>query len=126
MYSRSSLAEETFTRLNTSIAGPYPGPYHRVVVTGMGAISPVGLDVPSLWEAVAAGRSGVDYITSFDTAGFDTRIAAEVKGFDATAYVSRKQAQRMDRFTQFAAAASLQAAAAARFTVRPADALATS
>jgi 3-oxoacyl-[acyl-carrier-protein] synthase II len=105
---------------------PSAGPLHRVVVTGMGAVSPVGLDVPSLWEAVAAGRSGVDYITSFDTAGFDTRIAAEVKGFDPTAYVSRKQAGRMDRFTQFAVAASLQAAESARFTVRPEDAMDTS
>jgi len=87
----------------------------------MGAISAVGLDVPSLWESVAAGRSGVDYITSFDTARFDTRIAAEVKGFDATAYVSRKQAGRMDRFTQFAVAASLQAVENARLTVPPED-----
>ncbi len=87
----------------------------------MGAVSPVGLDVPSLWEAMAAGRSGVDYITSFDTTGYDSRIAAEVKGFDPTVYVSRKQAGRMDRFTQFAVAASLQAVENARFTVRPED-----
>jgi len=87
----------------------------------MGAISAVGLDVPSLWDAVSSGRSGVDYITSFDTTGFETRIAAEVKGFDATAYVSRKQASRMDRFTQFAVAASLQAAESARLEVGPED-----
>jgi len=91
----------------------------------MGAISPVGLDVPSLWESVSAGRSGVDYIKNFDTAGFDHRIAAEVCGFDATAYVSRKQAGRMDRFTQFAVGASLQAVEQARFTVRPEDELNT-
>jgi 3-oxoacyl-[acyl-carrier-protein] synthase II len=87
----------------------------------MGAVSAVGLDVTSLWDAVSAGRSGVDYITSFDTNCFETRIAAEVRGFDATSYVSRKQAGRMDRFTQFAVAASLQAVESARFTMRPED-----
>ena len=107
--------------LDVPAAGRSTGQYHRVAVTGMGAVSSVGLDVPSMWEAVAAGCSGVDYISSFDTSGFDTRIAAEVKGFDPTAYVSRKQAQRMDRFTQFAVAASLQAVENAGFTVRPED-----
>lgn len=85
----------------------------RVVVTGMGVISPVGLDVPSMWAALISGRSGVEYISSFDTTLFDTKFAATVKDFDASAYVSRKQVHRMDRFTQFAVAASLQAVEAA-------------
>ncbi len=81
----------------------------RVVVTGIGVISPVGLTVSSTWEALIAGKSGVDYITSFDPAPLETRFAAEAKGFDPMVYVSRKEAHRMDRFTQFAVAASLQA-----------------
>jgi 3-oxoacyl-[acyl-carrier-protein] synthase II len=81
----------------------------RVVVTGIGAISPVGLTVPSMWEALIAGKSGVDYITGFDPSPLETKFAAEAKGFDPMVYVNRKEAHRMDRFTQFAAAASLQA-----------------
>lgn len=85
----------------------------RVVVTGMGVISPVGLTVPSMWEALIAGKSGVDYITSFDPSPLETKFAAEAKGFDPMVYVNRKEAHRMDRFTQFAVAASLQAAESA-------------
>jgi 3-oxoacyl-[acyl-carrier-protein] synthase II len=81
----------------------------RVVVTGIGAVSPVGLTVSDMWEALIAGKSGIDYISSFDPAPFETKFAAEVKGFDPMVYVSRKEAHRMDRFTQFAVAASLQA-----------------
>jgi 3-oxoacyl-[acyl-carrier-protein] synthase II len=81
----------------------------RVVVTGMGVISPVGLTVPSMWQALISGKSGVDYITSFDPTPLETKFAAEAKGFDPLVYVSRKEAHRMDRFTQFAVAASLQA-----------------
>lgn len=81
----------------------------RVVVTGMGAVSSVGLDVPSTWEALVNGKSGVCPISSFDTSTFQTKIAAEAKGFDPSAYVGRKQSRHMDRFTQFAVAASFQA-----------------
>jgi 3-oxoacyl-[acyl-carrier-protein] synthase II len=81
----------------------------RVVVTGMGAVSPVGLNVPEMWQALIAGKSGIDYISSFDPTEFDTRFAAEVKGFDPKAYFDPKEARRMDRFTQFAVAASLEA-----------------
>jgi 3-oxoacyl-[acyl-carrier-protein] synthase II len=95
----------------------------RVVVTGLGTVSPVGLDVSSTWEALVSGQSGVDYISSFDTTAFDTKIAAEIKGFDVSAYVSRKLGQRMDRFTQFAVAASLQASEAARLTINADNAL---
>ncbi len=81
----------------------------RVVVTGVGAVSPVGLTVSETWEALISGKSGIDYISSFDPEPFDTRFAAEAKGFDPCSYVSRKEAHRMDLFTQFAVAASLQA-----------------
>ena len=81
----------------------------RVVITGMGAISPLGLDVPTLWEALINGKSGAGPITLFDATAFETRIAAEVKGFDATSYMERKQARHMDRYAQFAVVASLQA-----------------
>jgi 3-oxoacyl-[acyl-carrier-protein] synthase II len=86
----------------------------RVVVTGLGAVCAIGLDVPSLWEALIAGKSGVDYVSSFDATGFETTFAAEARDFDIGAYVDRKQARHMDRFTQFAVAASLQAVEAAR------------
>ena len=89
----------------------------RVVVTGIGVINPMGLDVPSLWDAAVAGKSGVDYITSFDTTNFATKIAAEVKGFDPTGYIDRKEVRRTDRFTQFAVAASLQAVENARLNI---------
>jgi len=85
----------------------------RVVVTGMGVISPVGLTVSNMWEALISGKSGVNYISCFDPAPFDTKFAAEVKGFNPTVYVSQREAHRMDRFTQFAVAASLQAVEAA-------------
>jgi 3-oxoacyl-[acyl-carrier-protein] synthase II len=91
--------------------------YRRVVVTGLGVISPVGLTVTEMWEALTSGQSGVDYISSFDPAPFETKFAAEVKGFDPIAYVSQKEADRMDRFTQFAVAASLQAVEAARLKI---------
>ena len=89
----------------------------RVVVTGLGVISPVGLSASDMWQALVSGCSGVDYISSFDPTPFETRFAAEVKGFDASMYVGRKQARHMDRFTQFAVAASLQAVEAAGLTI---------
>ena len=81
----------------------------RVLVTGMGIISPLGLDVSSTWDGLIDGRSGVDFITAFDSEGYDTRFAAEVKGFDPEDYLDRKEARRMDRFAQFAAVAAQQA-----------------
>ena len=81
----------------------------RVYITGIGVISPLGLDLASTWKGITQGRSGVDFLTSFDTEGFDTRFGAEVKGFDAEDYLDRKEARRMDRFAQFAAVAARQA-----------------
>ena len=74
----------------------------------------MGLDAPSTWDGVAKGQSGIDFITAFDTEGFDTRFAAEVKGFDAEEYLERKDARRMDRFAQFAAVAAQEACRQAR------------
>jgi len=94
----------------------------RVVVTGMGVISPTGLTVPDMWEALISGKSGIDYITGFDPTPFETEFAAEAKGFDVSSYVSRKEAHRMDRFTQFAVAASLQAVEASGLTINSSSA----
>jgi len=81
----------------------------RVFVTGYGAVSPVGLTSKNTWDNLCEGVSGVDHITSFDTEGYETTFAAEVTDFDPDQYVGRKQARRMDRFVQLAAASSLEA-----------------
>ena len=90
---------------------------NRVVVTGIGIVSPLGLDRQSTWHNLIAGKSGVAPITSFDTEGYRTTIAAEVKGFDAAAFVGRKEARRMDRFVQLGAVAALEAVEHAGFKV---------
>jgi beta-ketoacyl-acyl-carrier-protein synthase II len=77
----------------------------RVVVTGMGTISPVGLDVPTMWQNLVAGRSGITPITLFDASELNVHIAGEVDGFDPQNYMSAKDARRTDRFVQFAIAA---------------------
>jgi len=82
---------------------------NRVVVTGIGILCPLGLDIFATWEELIAGKSGIDYITLFDPEPFDTKFAGEVKGFEPTDYINRKDARRMDRFAQLAVAASLQA-----------------
>jgi 3-oxoacyl-[acyl-carrier-protein] synthase II len=81
----------------------------RVVVTGLGVVSPVGNDVPSSWEALLAGRSGIGPITRFDASGLGCRIAGEVRNFDLSAYMSPKEARRMDTFIHYGIAASVQA-----------------
>ncbi len=81
----------------------------RVVVTGLGIISPIGIGKEEFFQSLKDGVSGVDYITRFDTELFDTKIAAEVKNFDPTDYIDKKEARRMDRFTQYAVAASKMA-----------------
>lgn len=81
----------------------------RVVVTGLGAITPVGNDVPATWAALVEGVSGVGLITLFDAKDLSTRIAAEVKGFDPAALFGPRESRRMDRFTQFALAATQEA-----------------
>ncbi len=89
----------------------------RVVITGLGTVSPLGLDVASTWEAVAAGRSGVGPITRFDASQHETKFAAEVKGFDPDAMLGRRDARRMDRFVQFAVTATDQAVKDAKLEI---------
>ncbi|MEJ5228137.1 beta-ketoacyl-ACP synthase II [Thermodesulfovibrio sp.] len=81
----------------------------RVVVTGLGAVTPLGPDVKSSWQAVLEGKSGVGYITQFDTSNYPVRIAAEVKDFDPTKYIEPKEVKKMDRFIHFAVAATQMA-----------------
>ncbi len=97
---------------------------HRVVVTGMGAITPLGLTVPAFWEAMLAGKSGAATITAFDASAFTTHFACEIKGFDPLNFMDRKQAQRIDRFAQFALAAATEAMADAGITTESMSSLA--
>ncbi len=83
----------------------------RVVITGMGVISPLGLDLPTTWQNLIQGRSGIRPITLFDTTDFRVTMAGEAHGFDATNYMPAKDARRADRFTQFAIAALEEALA---------------
>ena len=83
----------------------------RVVVTGMGAITPIGNDVPSYWESLVAGRSGIECITSFDPSRLDVQIAGEVKDFQPEVVMSRKEVRRHDRYVHLAWAASVEALA---------------
>ena len=89
----------------------------RVVVTGIGILSPLGLDTDSTWENLIAGKSGIDYITLCETEQLETKFAGEVKGFEPTDYISRKEVRRMDRFTQLAVAASIQAVKASGLVI---------
>lgn len=89
----------------------------RVVVTGLGAITPIGNTLDEYWQGLLSGRNGIGPITLFDASGHDCRMAGEVKGFDPHKYLDRKDAKRMDRFAQFAVAASKQALANAQFVI---------
>ena len=81
----------------------------RVVVTGMGAITPIGLSVEEFWENVKKGVTGFDFITKFDASEYKCKIAAEVKGFEGKNYMDFKAAKRMELFSQYAVAASKEA-----------------
>ncbi|MDZ4673886.1 MAG: beta-ketoacyl-ACP synthase II [Gemmatimonadota bacterium] len=89
----------------------------RVVVTGVGMVTPVGLTAPESWDALRAGISGAGPITKFDTTRQQVRIACEVKGFDPASYIDRKEARRYDLFAQYAIAAAHQAVVQARLDV---------
>ena len=82
---------------------------NRVFVTGIGMITPVGLDTASSWSSLVQGVTGVDYISAFDAEPLETHIAAEVKGYDPADYLDRKQARHLDRFAQFAMVATQEA-----------------
>jgi 3-oxoacyl-[acyl-carrier-protein] synthase II len=83
----------------------------RVVITGVGAVTPLGRTVESLWKACLSGCSGIAHIDGFDTTGYTTRIAAQIKDWDPSPYMEKKEARRMDRFVQFAVAAAQMALA---------------
>lgn len=96
-------------------------PRADIVVTGLGAVTPLGLTADETWQGLAAGRSGAGRITLFDASGLPVQIAAEVKGFDPTPYVDAKSAGRLERFTLFALASATQALADAGITVDEAN-----
>lgn len=81
----------------------------RVVVTGLGAVTPIGIGKEEFWQSLLAGKSGIGKITRFDASEYTTQIAGEVKGFEPAQFIDKKEAKRMDRFTQFAVAASKMA-----------------
>jgi 3-oxoacyl-[acyl-carrier-protein] synthase II len=81
----------------------------RVVVTGLGMVAPVGLDIPSAWESIVAGRSGIQPITHFDVSAFSTQFGGPIYGFEITDYVSKKEAKKMDNFIHYGVAAGIQA-----------------
>ncbi|TAH38882.1 MAG: beta-ketoacyl-[acyl-carrier-protein] synthase II [Gammaproteobacteria bacterium] len=81
----------------------------RVVVTGMGLVSPIGNDLESAWSSITAGRSGIGPVTNFDVSAFSTRIAGEVRNFDPTAWIPPKDVKKMDHFIHYGVAASLMA-----------------
>jgi len=89
----------------------------RVVVTGIGIVSPLGLDAPTTWKGLLAGKSGIGPITKFDASGFAARIAGEVHGFEPENYMDRKDARKMDTFIQYAVAASGEALRDAELTI---------
>lgn len=91
----------------------------RVVVTGVGLVSPVGMGTQANWDALRAGTSGIGPITRFDAAAFSTRFAGEVKNFDPLQFIEKKELKKMDIFIQFAVAASQYAMEDARLTVTP-------
>src|SRR5688572_3430113 len=93
----------------------------RIVVTGLGMISPIGNTIDEFWNNLTAGVSGIGPITAFDTEGMEVRIGAEVKGFEPGQYMDPKAARRMNRFAQFAVAAASQAIADARMKIDDED-----
>ena len=94
----------------------------RIVVTGIGLVTPVGLNSESTWNSLVEGRSGIDYISLFDAEGYESRIAGEVDNFDASAALGRKEAKRLDRFSQFACVAALEALEHANLNMEKEDA----
>ena len=91
----------------------------RVVVTGLGVVSPLGNDIDTFWRRLVAGESGVGPITRFDTSDYKVHIAAEVKDFDAEDFIDKRQVRRLDLFSRYAVAAAKLAAADAEFDPRP-------
>ena len=97
------------------------GKNRRVVVTGMGAITPIGNSVEEFWNGIKEGKTGFGSITYFDTADYRCKLAAEVKNFDPAQYMDKKSARRMEQFCQFAVAAAGQAIADAGLAMEQED-----
>jgi len=91
----------------------------RVVVTGMGLVIPIGIGVETAWKNVCEGKSGIGRLTRFDPEGFDTRIAAEVKGFNPELYIEKKEVKKMDLFIQYALAATKEAVEDSELSITP-------
>jgi len=101
---------------------PRRGPSRRVAVTGVGLVSPLGIGTQENWEALKAGKSGIGPITRFDASQYPVRIAGEVKGFDPSLYVSKKDIKKMDTFILYGMGASHYALEDAGFRVTPENA----
>ena len=93
----------------------------RVVITGLGAVTPIGNDVPSFWDSIRAGRIGIGPITKFDTTDYKVKLAAEVRGFDPKKHMDFKSARRMEIFSQYAVAAAKEAFADAALDMTQED-----
>ena len=91
----------------------------RVVITGMGLVVPIGIGVETAWKNVCEGKSGIGRLTRFDPKGFDTRIAAEVKGFNPELYIEKKEVKKMDLFIQYALAATKEAVEDSELSITP-------
>jgi 3-oxoacyl-[acyl-carrier-protein] synthase II len=98
---------------------PIQAPQHRVVVTGVGAVTPLGLTVDESWKNALAGRSGIARITKFSTEGYDVSFAGEVKGFNSDLYVHKKEQKKMDTFIHYSLASTQMALAMANLTMTP-------
>ncbi len=94
---------------------------NRVVITGMGTITPLGLNVEETWAGLIAGRSGIDYLTQIDATNYATKFGGEVKGFDPVQYMNFKEARRMERFSHFAVAATKEALEDAQLRIEELD-----
>src|SRR5579862_3176802 len=94
----------------------------RVVITGMGLVTALGSEIDAFWRNITAGKSGVSAIEGFDAAEYATRFAAEIKDFQADRYMERREARKMDRFVQFAVAASTVAVSASGLEITEANA----
>ncbi|MBS4536082.1 beta-ketoacyl-ACP synthase II [Clostridium sp. D2Q-14] len=94
---------------------------NRVVITGIGVISPIGIGKDDFWKSLINGESGIDHISRFDVSEYSTKIAAEVKDFDPVNYIDKKEAKRMDRYTQFAVSASKLAVNDAKLNIEEID-----